>query len=102
MDEMTANSRTYTVGQRVVESDTGLVGTITGIAPELNSYGRPIYDVEGLTYAQTCAASIIPADGPRIRCGCCKNLHGSVAEVGECYEMDSLARWEHDTLPSWG
>jgi hypothetical protein len=98
----TAETRTFTVGQEVIESDTGKVGRIVGIAAEINSYGRPIYDVEGLTYAQVCAAVIIPADGPRIRCGCCHNLHGSVAEVGECYEMEARARWDHETLPSWG
>lgn len=92
--DTTAETRTFTVGQEVIEIDTGRVGVITGIAAEPNSVGRPIYDVAGLTYPQICAMFIIPADGPRIRCGCCGNLHGSVAEVGECYQQDAEAAAE--------
>jgi hypothetical protein len=97
----TAETRVFSVGQEVVEGDTGKVGTVVGIAPEANSYGRPSYLVEGLTYPSVAAYVIIPADGPRIRCGCCNHLHGSAAEVRECYAADAEARWEAETTPSW-
>lgn len=87
-------SRTFTPGQQVIESSTGLVGTVVSIDAEVNSYGGPIYNVEGLTHRQYADHAIIPADGPRIRCGCCGQLHGSVGEVSWCYEVEAEARWE--------